>query len=250
MKYFQLSSATLVLINSVAFAQVTATDPADLSGIPETFLPTAKVLNFVPHDTPAGYVPNPNPRDFTSAYVAKGPSGPPPAGPGFPPPGGGAPGAQDRGPPPPGAPGSPGGPGVAKCLPGFGIGAEAIHLVSSPHRLTFVAEDNHQIRRIYIGEQHTQHPQPAYSGESVGNWEGNTLVVDTIAIKGRDGTRLVERWKKLKNGSVEIKTTTFDAQGKAVGPVNTDTLIWRPDLTFVEDICEDFGEAFGPGYGK
>jgi hypothetical protein len=111
-----------------------------------------------------------------------------------------------------------------------------------------VGEENHRIRRIYIDGRHSLNARDTYSGDSVGQWQGNTLIVDTIAIRGNPGLHLVERWTRLVNGSIEIISTREGLAGGAQGP-ETSILVWRPDLSFLENICEDFGEAFGPGYG-
>ena len=232
--------AATLLLTGTARAQVSVSTPADVAGVPPAFLANAKAPSFDPRGTPPGYTPDPDPRDFTSSYIAPGGGGP-----GGPPPGGG--GA------PPGGAAPPGGSGAATaatCIPSFGNGPYPIHIISSPGRLTIVGEQNHQIRRVYIGGAHPNPVVPAYSGDSIGHWDGNTLVVDTIAIKGQPGVHLLERWTKQKNGSLAIETTSLDAAGRPIGPPTPSSLVWRPDLSFVEDICEDFGEAFGPGYGS
>ena len=43
-------------------------------------------------------------------------------------------------------------------------------------------QNDHQVRRIYLDVPHRAHPIPSWYGDSVGHYEGDTLVVDTIAI--------------------------------------------------------------------
>jgi len=243
MKFFHLALAGSVVLGFPAYAQVSPSTPADVAGVPAQFLPNSKVGpgGFAPKSTPAGYKVNPDPRDFTGSYVN---------GEGGAPPGGAPPG---RGGPPPSGP-PPGGSTLpanasAACLPTFGGGAYPVHLISSPGRLTYVEEENHRLRRIYIGGAHPADAQPSFGGDSVGHWDGNTLVIDTVDIEGRDGAHLLERWTRQPDGSIAIVTSNLDAKGKAIGAPTDSTLVWRPDLSFVEDICEDYGEAFGAGYG-
>lgn len=245
MRSARLFLGTSLLLTGIAAAQVSDTNPADVSDVPSTFLPNAKTLNFAPHGTPRGFRPNPDPRNLTSSYIQGGGGGPP-GPPGGAPPGGGPPGA---GPPPPGGgPDSPKAPN--RCIPSFDFGAEGIHIVSEPQQITIISEENHQIRRIYLDSVHAPDARPSYSGESIGHWQGKTLVVDTIAIKGRPGAHLLERWSKLPNGSISIRSVNLGPDDKPLGPPEKTLLIWRPDLRFVEDICEDYGEAFGANYGK
>jgi hypothetical protein len=229
------------LTSVVGVAQVSAPTDADKQTVPLQFRPedqkNGAVTSFAPRGTPVGYTPNPDVRDFTGSYVSD--SGAPPAGPGA----GLPPGA------PPGA-GPPVGPrtNAQSCIPSFDSGAYATHIISSPGRLTVVGEENHRIRRIYIDGHHPANVRASYSGDSIGQWQGNTLVVDTIAIRGNEGLHLVERWTRLDDGSIEI-VATRDGAGSGTQEPQTSILVWRPDLSFLENICEDFGEAFGAGYG-
>jgi len=235
----------IALFPNAALAQVSAPTEADRQTVPLQFRPedqkNGAITSFAPRGTPAGYTPNPDVRDFSGSYVSD--SGAPPAGPGGPPSGG---------PPPPGPPGGapPGGsnPNAQSCIPSFGSGAYATHIISSPGRLTVVGEENHRIRRVYIDGHHPLNVRATYGGDSVGQWQGNTLIVDTIAIRGNPGLHLVERWTRQANGSIEIVTTREGLATASQGP-EISTLVWRPDLNFLENICEDFGEAFGAGYG-
>jgi hypothetical protein len=54
----------------------------------------------------------------------------------------------------------------------------------TPGRVTLLGEsDGNRLRRIYTdGRGHGDDPDPSFFGESIGRWEGDTLVVDTIAV--------------------------------------------------------------------
>ena len=61
--------------------------------------------------------------------------------------------------------------------------AFAVEFVLSPGRVTMLLEQDSMVRRIYTdGRAHTDDPDVSYAGESIGHWEGGTLVVDTTAI--------------------------------------------------------------------
>ena len=43
--------------------------------------------------------------------------------------------------------------------------------------------DGNRLRRIYTdGRSHPETPDPSFHGHSIGHWEGDTLVVDTVDI--------------------------------------------------------------------
>jgi hypothetical protein len=60
----------------------------------------------------------------------------------------------------------------------------ALEFLFTPGRVTMLGEsDGNRLRRIYTdGRGHPEDPDPTFHGHSVGHWENDTLVVDTIAI--------------------------------------------------------------------
>ncbi|HEY2170194.1 MAG TPA: hypothetical protein VGJ30_11260, partial [Candidatus Angelobacter sp.] len=66
-------------------------------------------------------------------------------------------------------------------------------IITLPQRVLIVYEYQHLIRQIYTdGRDHPKDLTPTYMGNSVGKWEGNTLVVDTIGFNDKtwiDGTK-------------------------------------------------------------
>jgi hypothetical protein len=77
----------------------------------------------------------------------------------------------------------------ANCLPeglpsGMLVNHVGMELLISPGRVTMLGDgDGNKLRRIYTdGRRHTAEPNLTLYGESIGHWEGQTLVVDTIGI--------------------------------------------------------------------
>lgn len=60
----------------------------------------------------------------------------------------------------------------------------ALEFLFTPGRVTILGEsDGNRLRRIYTdGRPHPADPDPTFHGHSIGHWEGQTLVVDTVAI--------------------------------------------------------------------
>jgi hypothetical protein len=60
----------------------------------------------------------------------------------------------------------------------------AMEFAFTPGRVTILGEsDGNRLRRIYTdGRSHPDDPDPTFHGHSVGHWEGDTLVVDTVGV--------------------------------------------------------------------
>jgi hypothetical protein len=60
----------------------------------------------------------------------------------------------------------------------------AFEILFSPGRVTLLGEgDGNRLRRIYTdGRGHPADPDPSFHGNSIGHWENDVLVVDTVAL--------------------------------------------------------------------
>jgi hypothetical protein len=76
----------------------------------------------------------------------------------------------------------------ARCWPGGVPGQllwpfEPFYVIQRPTEVIMIWQRDHQIRRIRLDEQHSEHIAPTWYGDSIGHYEnGNTLVVDTIGL--------------------------------------------------------------------
>ncbi len=64
------------------------------------------------------------------------------------------------------------------------INHNLMEILFTPGRVTMLGEvDGNRLRRIYTdGRSHPEDPDPTFHGHSIGKWEGDTLVVDTVGI--------------------------------------------------------------------
>ncbi len=60
-----------------------------------------------------------------------------------------------------------------------------VEFIQSPGQVTIIAEAMSEVRRIYLGKPQAriEDVPPGYYGHSVGHWEGDTLLVDTVGVK-------------------------------------------------------------------
>ena len=60
---------------------------------------------------------------------------------------------------------------------------EGMHLLQQPDKITIVDDYDHQVRHVRINEPHPAPVMPSWYGDSVGHYEGDTLVIDTVGVK-------------------------------------------------------------------
>jgi hypothetical protein len=59
-----------------------------------------------------------------------------------------------------------------------------IQIMQQPDRITILYGGyNNEVRRVRLNEPHPKSPKPSWYGDSVGHYEGDTLVIDTVAVK-------------------------------------------------------------------
>ena len=105
----------------------------------------------------------------------------------------------------------------SSCMPGgvpmfMGLGGpNPIVFLQTPKEVWMIFSSDHQVRRVYLDVPHSANPKPSWYGESVGHYEGDTLVVDTIGLNTKtfvdiyrtphtDKLHVVERWRMVDGG--------------------------------------------------
>jgi hypothetical protein len=58
-----------------------------------------------------------------------------------------------------------------------------IQLLQQPHQITILYFYDHEVRHVRMNQPHPAHVAPSWYGDSVGHYEGETLVIDTVGIK-------------------------------------------------------------------
>jgi hypothetical protein len=68
-------------------------------------------------------------------------------------------------------------------VPGFSIFVvEPVFIVQGPKEVLLIYSGNHEVRHVYLDVPHSRNPAPSWYGESIGHYEGDELVVDTIGL--------------------------------------------------------------------
>ena len=108
-------------------------------------------------------------------------------------------------------------------VPGFMSqgGPNSLYFIQMPKEVRLVIESNQQVRRVLLDVPHSANPKPTWYGESVGHYEGDTLVIDTIGLNDKtvvdvyrtphtEKLHVVERWRIIDGGQMMEVTFTVD----------------------------------------
>ena len=112
----------------------------------------------------------------------------------------------------------------ARCLPGGVPRAIPYHhqIVQTPKLMLILFEGNiHSFRQIFLDRKEHLKVENLWYGDSIGVWEGDTLVVDTIGFNdkfwfGMGGhphtprLRVIEKYRRRDFGNMEIEVTIED----------------------------------------
>ena len=113
-----------------------------------------------------------------------------------------------------------------------------------------VLSTNQQIRRVYLDVPHSTNPKPSWYGESVGHYEGDTLVVDTIGQNDKtfvdvyrtphtEKLHVVERWRMADGGRAMEATFTVDDPDAFYQPWSGMRRYRRVQQEMSEEICAE-----------
>ncbi len=116
----------------------------------------------------------------------------------------------------------------SSCVPagvpfflGYG-GPDPLVFLQTPKEVWIVWREDNQVRRIYMDVPHAANLKPSWYGESVGRYEGDTLIVDTIGLNDKtvvdvyrtphtEKLHVVERWRMVDGGkAMEVIFTVED----------------------------------------
>jgi hypothetical protein len=140
-------------------------------------------------------------------------------------------------------------------VPGFMAygGPTPLYFVQTPQEVWMIFEGDHQVRHVMMGVPHSEHPTPSWYGESVGHYEGDTLVIDTIAQNTKtvvdpyrtphtEKLHVVERWKMTNDGKALESIFTVDDPDSFNQPWTGKRRYRRVDETMAEDVCAENNE--------
>ena len=133
-------------------------------------------------------------------------------------------------------------------------------IIQIPDRVLMLFEWDHWVRQIWMdGREHPEDPDPTWMGHSIGRWDGDTLVVDTVGFNDKtwidplghshsEALHLVERYRRVDPNTLVIDLTFEDAKAFLKPWSGQREFDLKPDWEIAEMYaCEDkdlYGDFF------
>jgi hypothetical protein len=148
-------------------------------------------------------------------------------------------------------------------VPGFDVFSRLrpVYFLQRPSEVTIINEGDQQVRHVYMDVAHSKTPRPSWYGESIGHYEGDELVIDTIGLNDKTfvdnyltphTTRLhvVERFKMTEGGKTLQLSIHVEDPGAFNGSWSARQIYHRmPQETMQEAVCaENNVDFFNKGY--
>jgi hypothetical protein len=141
-----------------------------------------------------------------------------------------------------------------RCIPSVGgpPNTNIFQFVQTPALLVFLQETFHGFRLIPTepGRTHSEEQAPAYWGDSVGRWEGDTLVVDVTNFNDRnwispqgivsfhsDALHVTERYRRVAANALDVEKTYEDPKVLIRPWVDKRTYRLAPFAQVMEAMC-------------
>jgi hypothetical protein len=139
-----------------------------------------------------------------------------------------------------------------RCLPGgipdMMFGSGPMQILETPGQVTVLRQEFTFFRIIKLNQKHAVDPDPGYLGDSIAHWEGDTLVVDTIALSDKttikgviphsEQLHVIERLRPTGKETMEIRATIEDPQA-FTKPWTMVTRLRRLPDGLIEYFCEN-----------
>jgi hypothetical protein len=152
--------------------------------------------------------------------------------------------------------------GTADCMPlagpqAFGVPYQ-FQIVQSAHSVAILHEYPGTFRIIPTdGGPHAADLDPTWMGDSIGHWEGETLVIDTAGFNDKteisgfhhsEALHIIERFRRVDYDTLQYEATLEDPNVFEKPWTVTRTFAARPDLAKVDEfVCEnnrDYSKLF------
>jgi len=127
---------------------------------------------------------------------------------------------------------------------------QPIFFIQSHKQISIIFSGDQQVRRVYLDVPHSVNPKPSWYGESVGHYEDDTLVVDTIGLNTNtfvdnyrtphsEKLHVVERWKMTDDGKMLEVTFRVEDPDTFYEPWSAMRRYRRVQQPMHEEVCAE-----------
>jgi hypothetical protein len=139
---------------------------------------------------------------------------------------------------------------VARCIPQLDLGGGVLYpwqFVQTPKLIVILVESRHVFRLVPMNAKHPDDVDASYLGDSVGHWEGDTLVVDVTGFKEQlvgadihtDAWHVIERYTRVDFNTINYEATIEDPKALTKPYKIHSKLMLRPGTRLQEYVCEE-----------
>ena len=134
-------------------------------------------------------------------------------------------------------------------------GVELVELSEAQRVFVFDIGGPHTFREVFMdGRSHPKDFTPTYYGHSIGWWEGDTLVVDSVGFNERfwidrgqlphtDKLHLIEKYTRTSLETMRYELTVDDPAAYTATFTGVSNLRWQADTELFEYICQQANQA-------
>jgi hypothetical protein len=149
----------------------------------------------------------------------------------------------------------------ARCYPGGVPGQllfpfEPFYFIQTPKEVWMMWQRDHMVRRIFMTDKHSDEVTPSWFGESIGHYEGDTLVVDTVGLSTKNSyidnfrtphtekLHVVERFAISPDGKTLNAVATVDDPETFNAPLTMKQQWFKVSAPMAETVCAENNDDF------
>jgi len=144
---------------------------------------------------------------------------------------------------------------IVKCLPPgvpgiYTVSIYPMEIIQTPGRVIMFFEYGNYVRQIFTDGRKHQILTPTWMGDSIGKWEGDTLVVDVTGFNDKtwidseghphsDALHVVERIRRTDHDHLLDEVTVDDPKAYTKTLTTRRVFDFEPEWNIAEFVCED-----------
>lgn len=125
---------------------------------------------------------------------------------------------------------------------------QPMFFIQTSDQVRILAQQDNDVRHIYLNVPHSENPKPSWYGESVGHYEGDALVIDTVGFNDKtfidnfrtphsDKLHTIERLRLVEGGKFLEADIVMEDAAVLLRPWHVTKRLRRVDAAIAEWRC-------------